>query len=67
MSDKPSTYMLENPFYFPGMSYDDYDAVVRALANRDDNIISKVMHGEVSIKPRNERTREYIFKFLGIS
>ena len=52
--------------YFPMKKWDDYDKVLRALAGRTDNIVSKVMYGELELKPVAERTREYIFDILGI-
>lgn len=67
MESEDRLYMIENRFYFPEMTWDDYDKVLRALAGRTDNIVSKVMYGELELKPVTERTREYIFNILGIA
>lgn len=59
-------YMRENYFWYPGITPEEYEKVIRALANRGDNLVSNVMYGKVVLKPREERTREYIFDLLGI-
>lgn len=66
MASEDRLYMMENRFYFPEMTGDDYDKVLRALAGRTDNIVNRVMYGELELKPVAERTREYIFEVLGI-
>lgn len=62
----PTIYMLENPFYYPGMTPEEYEEVIRALAYRDDDIVRRVMYGNLELKPRAERTKEYIYEILGI-
>lgn len=59
-------FMRENALWFPGMTIEDYDQVLRALGKRKDNICMDVRTGKTEIRPRNERTREYIFDLLGI-
>ena len=57
-------YMMENPFYYPGMTPEEYEILIRSLAGRD--ILHKVLYGEIILVPREDRTKEYIFDFLGI-
>lgn len=59
-------FMMENPFYYPGMTPDEYEKVIFALANRDDNILEQVKYGELELRARVDRTKEYIFDLLGI-
>ena len=58
--------MTELPFFYEGMTYEDYEMIEQALADREDDIITAIMSGEVEVKPKNERTREYVFGLLGI-
>lgn len=61
-----TTYMLENPFYFPGMTPTEHGKIVDALAYRDDTILDDVLSGKVKLKERKDRDRKYIFNMLGI-
>lgn len=59
-------YMRENPFYYPGMTPEEYEEVTRGLAGRSDDIIEDVRYGRLVLKPQEERTKEYIYGLLGI-
>lgn len=66
MNNEQTLFMKECRFYYPDMTVEDYEKVIRALGNRTDNIVKRVMFGELKLKPVPERTREYIFDILGI-
>lgn len=59
-------YMMENPFYYPNMTPEDYELVIQSLSGKNEDILNKVLDGKLKLKPRRERSREYIFKILDI-
>ena len=59
-------YMMENPFYFPKMTPDDYEMVIESLAERNNAILNDVLDGKLKLIPREKRTKEYIFGILNI-
>lgn len=58
------SYMLELPFYFDGMTDEDYLYITSNLGKRKDDILNKTVRGEIDIP--HPKTRESIFLFLGL-
>lgn len=58
------SYMLELPFYFEGMTDEDYLYITSNLSKRKDDILNKTMSGKIELP--NPKTRVSIFAFLGL-
>lgn len=61
-------WKLENPFYFPGMTDEEaiqtQEAIVKNIKTNPQ--MRAVLNHKMDLIPVKDRTKEYIFNFLGI-
>lgn len=61
---KRPEWCRECPFYFKGMSENDYLYIQYLIRNGKQDVVLKIQKGEVELPDLSERTKEDVFKIF---